>query len=54
MSDNSFNEAVRQALAKKQQLNHPKAKKSKQQREKNPGVPIAAGQPLRKASGRGG
>lgn len=50
----SFNDAVRQALAKKQEQHHPKAKKNKEQRQKNTLSPVVAAQPIRKASGRGG
>lgn len=55
MSNNSFSDAVRQALAKKQEQHHPQAKKKgKQQRQKNPNAPVVSAPPIRKASGRGG
>jgi hypothetical protein len=54
MTANSFSEAVKQALAKKQEQHHPKAKKNQQQRQKNPAAPVVNGAPIRKASGRGG
>lgn len=54
MSNNSFSDAVRQALAKKHEQHHPQAKKGKQQRQKNSAAPMVKASPIRKASSRGG
>ena len=48
-------DAVKEALAKKQQTAHPDAKLSKtQQKAAKRGTPAAAGRPMRKVTGRGG
>jgi hypothetical protein len=49
----TFTEAVREALAKKQEAARPKAKKSKGKNRQNYGVPMITGAPVRR-SGRGG
>lgn len=54
MGNQSFSDAVRDALAKKQETAKPKAKKSKG-RDKQPyGVPVITGSPVRRNSARGG
>ena len=48
-------DAVKEALAKKQQTTHPDTKLSKtQQKAARRGSPAAAGRPMRKVTGRGG
>lgn len=47
-------DAVREALAKKQETAKPKAKKNKGKNKQSYGVPLINGTPMRKASGRGG
>jgi len=49
----TFTEAVREALAKKQEAARPKARKSKGKKRQNYGVPMITGAPVRR-SGRGG
>lgn len=50
----TLSDAVREALAKKQEAARPKAKKNKGKNKQSYGVPVITGAPLRKASGRGG
>ena len=49
-------DAVKEALAKKHQAEHPDAKLSKTQQKaaKRTAPPVPSGKPVRKASGRGG
>jgi len=48
-------DAVKEALAKKQQTQHPDTKLSKtQQKAAKRGTPSADGRPMRKVTGRGG
>ena len=48
-------DAVKEALAKKHQAQHPDIKLSKtQQKAAKRGTPSAAGRPMRKVTGRGG
>ena len=48
-------DAVKEALAKKHQADHPDARKSKtKQSGTSKGVPVITGRPMKKASGRGG
>lgn len=54
MSNNSFSDAIRQALIKKHDQHHPQAKKNKQQRQKTVSAPIVKASPIRKGSSRGG
>ena len=54
MSNHSFSDAVRDALAKKQEAAKPKAKKSKGRNKQSYGVPVITGAPVRRNSGRGG
>ena len=53
---NSFSDAVREALAKKQAISLPQGKKTKNKNSKkqSSGVPMITGTPVRKPSGRGG
>lgn len=53
-SKETFTDAVREALARKQEANRPKAKKHKSKHNHRYGVPVITGAPVRKASGRGG
>jgi hypothetical protein len=50
----TFTDAVREALAKKQEAARPKAKKSKGKNQQNYGVPVITGAPVRRNTGRGG
>ena len=48
-------DAIKEALAKKQQTAHPDTKLSKtQQKAARRGAPAIAGKPMRKVTGRGG
>ena len=47
-------DAVREALAKKHEATRPTTKTKKTKVRQNYGVPMIAGAPVRKASGRGG
>jgi len=47
-------DAVREALAKKHEATRPTTKTKKTKARQNYGVPMIAGAPVRKASGRGG
>ena len=47
-------DAVKEALAKKHEASRPEAKKKNAKARQNYGVPMIAGAPVRKASGRGG
>jgi hypothetical protein len=47
-------DAVKEALAKKQEAARPEAKKKKTRAKQNYGAPMITGAPVRKASGRGG
>lgn len=50
----NFSDAVRDALAKKQEAAKPPSKNKKSKVKNNYGVPMITGAPVRKASGRGG
>ena len=50
----NFSDAVRDALAKKQEAAKPPTKNKKSKVKNNYGVPMITGTPVRKASGRGG
>ena len=52
--NNSFSDAVQQALAKKKEAAKPKGKNKNTKVKNNYGVPVITGAPVRKASGRGG
>lgn len=52
--NNSFSEAVKVALAKKQETAKPKAKNKNTKVKNTYGAPAITGMPVRKASGRGG
>jgi hypothetical protein len=52
--ENTFSNAVKEALAKKQEAAKPEVKNKKTKNKQNYGVPRITGAPVRKASGRGG
>lgn len=52
--NNSFSDAVKAALAKKQEAAKPKIKNKNSKVKNTYGAPMVAGAPVRKASGRGG
>ena len=52
--ENTFSNAVKEALAKKQESAKPEVKNKKTKTKQSYGVPRITGAPVRKASGRGG
>lgn len=54
MNNTTFTDAVKLALAKKQEAAKPKVKNKTSKNKNSYGAPVVAGAPIRKASGRGG
>lgn len=52
--NNSFSDAVKAALAKKQEAAKPKTKNKNTKVKNTYGAPAVTGAPIRKAAGRGG